>query len=194
MKARFLLSVLLLTFSLSSSISAYDYPLSENSIREAYFLGIRHNLGSDLLAPYSQTIPQLKVGMYVSHVQIETPFTQIATHANRTLNYSAQDAVKAFYDKPAVFRIHLDICYKAGAEPNAIQIQVIQNKREITPDSFKSSPYYPEADKYTRVPSIGEQIQIEFPAEKISSSTLTIKIHTPDGQDAEAEFDLQARR
>jgi hypothetical protein len=42
----------------------------------------------------SHTIPELKVGRFTSDVTLETPFSQVAVHASRTLGYIAQDAVK----------------------------------------------------------------------------------------------------
>jgi len=46
----------------------------------------------------------------------------------RLLNYGAQDAAKAFLGKPVVFRMHLDICYLAGAQENAIRVSVLQQQ------------------------------------------------------------------
>jgi hypothetical protein len=111
-----------------------------------------------------------------------------------TLGYKAQDAVREFYDKPTVVRLHLDICYKINAPENAVRIKIIQNKKEVFPESSDSSPYYPATDKYTQMPSIGEKVELEFKPNKIESSTLLIVIDTPDGQHAETAFDLRTLR
>jgi hypothetical protein len=58
-------------------------------------------------------------------------------HASKTLNYSAQDAVKEFLGKPAVLRMHLDVCY-LGATENAIKGTVLQNKKSVRWTSEKS--------------------------------------------------------
>jgi hypothetical protein len=188
------ITTLLLATVLSVPAYAYDYPLSPEAIREAYFLGTRQtSLGTDFLAQYTRDVP-LKAGAFTSSVKIETPFSQVALHASRTLGYNAQDAVRDFFDKPALFRIRLDICYKTDAPVNGIKIKVMQNKKEIVADSLDSSPYYPATDKRTHLPSIGEQLRLEFRAEKIDSSPLTILIDTPDGQHAETEFALQTLR
>jgi hypothetical protein len=189
------ITAFLLATVLSAPAHAYDYPLSPEAIREAYFLGTRQtSLGADFLAAYSHTMLELTVGRFRSKVDIETPFTQVALHTSKTLEYSAQDAVKDFYDKPAIVRIRLDICYQIDAPPNAVKIKIVKNKKEVAPESFESSPYYPATDKNTRVTSIGEQIRLEFRAEKIDSSPLTILVDTPDGQHAETEFALQTLR
>ncbi len=181
---------------LALPVGAYDFPLTSNAIRDAYFLGKQQtDLGTDFLAQYSRSIPELKVDPYTSRVRIETPFSQVAEQVSRTLNYSAQDAVEDFYGKPAVLRMHLEICYEADAPlPNSVKISVIQKSKPIAALSEKRSAFFPPSDVYTRVPNLGEKITLEFDPGKFDSSVLTIQIDTPDGQHAECEFDMQAIR
>jgi hypothetical protein len=191
--SRFL--VVALGFLLALPVGAYDFPLSSNAIRDAYFLGNREGgLGDQFLANYRHTIPELHVAEFTSFVRIETPFAQVALHSSRAMNYSAQDAIREFSGKPIPFRIHMEINYKPDAPPDAIKIKLVQNKKEILADSVERSPFYPPTDAYTRLPSIGETIDLVFKPEKIDSSTLTIQIDTPDGQHAECVFDMQATR
>ena len=185
----------LLAALLALSAGAYDFPLSSNAIRDAYFLASRAGgLGDEFLANYRHTIPELHVARFTSFVRIETPFAQVALHSSRALNYSAQDAVREFSRKPLPFRIHVEIYYKPDAPPDAIKIKLIQNKKEIVADSVERSPFYPATDKHTQLPSIGETLNLEIRPERIDSSTLTIQIDTPDGQHAECGFDMQAIR
>ena len=192
MKAGCKLAAFLLAMVLALPARAYDYPLTPEAIREAYFLGKHQtSLGATFLAEYGHSIPGLRAGAFVSEARIETPFFHAAEYASRKLEYSAQDAVKDFLDKPAVTRIFLGIYYKSDAPPNAVKITVLQNKKELVPESFESSPYYPATDAYTFIPSVGEQIQLEFRPEKLDSSDLTILIDTPDGQHVKTQFDLR---
>ncbi|MGB2675767.1 MAG: hypothetical protein WCE53_05300 [Candidatus Acidiferrum sp.] len=180
---------------LAMPAGAYDFPLSSNAIRDAYFLANREGgLGDQFLANYRHTIPELHVAEFTSFVRIETPFAQVALQSSRTMNYSAQDAVREFSGKPLSFRIHMEINYKPDAPPDAIKIKLIQGKKEIVADSVERSPFYPPTDEYTRLPSIGETMDLELKPEKIDSSTLTIQIDTPDGQHAECMFEMQAIR
>jgi len=175
----------------------YDFPLSSPAIRDAYFLGTRQAVaGSKFLHEYTHTIAALKVGEnFVSRVRVETPFVHVADHASRAFNYSAQDAVKDFYDKPAVFRIYLELCYMQDAPlPHAVTITVIQNDKEILPKSDERSAFFPATDPYTYMPNLGEKVELEFDPQKFDSSTLTIRIDTPDDQHGKTEFDLQSRR
>lgn len=195
MSRRFQILASLLSVILALPASAYDPSLSEEAIREAYFLGARQGgLGAEFLAHYSHTIPEFSVGAYVSLISVSTPFAQVALHASRTMNYSAQDAVKDFHDKVMVFRIHMEICYMPDAPPDSLKVKLVQNKKEIVPDFAERSAYYPPTDAYTHLPSIGETIDLGFRPDKFDSSNLTIQIATPDGRTAETEFNLQTLR
>jgi hypothetical protein len=150
--------------------------------------------GSIFLGQYTHAVNQLKVGACTSAISLETPFAHVALHASKALNYSAQDAVKEFLGKPAVFRVHLEICYLAGAPENAIRATVQQNKKTIQRASENRSAYFPPSDQSTQVWNSGERIDLEFPADRIDLSELTIRIDTPDGQHAKAVFALESLR
>jgi hypothetical protein len=188
---------LALAMILALPAAGYDYPLTSGAIREAYFLGTRQaGEGTAFLPEYTHFIPTLTVGEgLVSRVHIETPFFQVAEHAGKSLNYTAQDAVKDFYDKPAVFRMVLEICYKVDAPlPSAVKIVVLQNNKEILPNSDERAAFFPATDPYTRTPNVGEIVRLEFDPQKFDSSTLTIQVVTPDGQHDATKFDLSKLR
>jgi hypothetical protein len=173
----------------------YDFPLSETAIRDAYFLGTKGTRqGSAFLGEYTHAVNRLKAGARTSAISVETPFAHVAIHASKALNYSAQDAVKAFLGKPVVFRMHLDICYMAGAPENAIRVTVLQNNKTIQWTCENRAAYYPPSDESIQVLNNGERINLEFPADRIDSSELTIRIDTPDGQHADAVFALESLR
>jgi hypothetical protein len=90
---------------------AFDFPLTSSAIRDAYFLGTRQTGLEDFFAAYTHSVPALSISKeFVTRVRLETPFTQVVDHVSKTFNYSAQDAARDFYGKPAVFRMHLEIC------------------------------------------------------------------------------------
>ena len=190
------LTALGLVLLLSCPAWGYDFPLTSTAIRDAYFLGTRQAGIDDFFAAYTHRVPELSVSKeFVTRVRLETPFTQVVDHVSKALNYSAQDATKDFYGKPAVFRMYLEICYMMDAPlPSAVKIRVIQNDKEILPQSDERSAFFPATDPYTYMPNIGEKVKLEFDPRKFDSSTLTIRIDTPDDQHAKTEFDLQTLR
>lgn len=189
---------LFLSLVLAIPAFGFDYPLTSSAIREAYFLGARRaGGGTDFLSEYSKSIPDLAVGRnFVSKMRIETPFLQVAEHSSRALNYSAQDAVRDFYGRPAVIRMYLEICYQIDAPlPRAVKISVIQGKKEIAPLSDERTAFFPATDEYSgHAPNLGEIVTLEFDAAKFDSSRLTLQIDAPNGQRAQAWFDLQSLR
>jgi hypothetical protein len=185
---------LALALVLTPPACAYDVPLSESSIRDAYFLGTRlDGLNPDFLARYTLRIPQLKQGTCTSSARIETPFLKVAKYSSSAPNYSAQAALKDFYGKPATVDLYLYICYWQNAPRNAVRVRAIQGKKESAPFSVRSVPYQEPTDFGYLAPN-GEQITLEFKADVIDSSDLTIVIDTPNEQHAEAVFDLRTLR
>jgi hypothetical protein len=187
---RFGFSAFLIAFAVALPAFAYEYPLSEEAIRDAYFVGTRPNRAStDYLEQYTHVIPKLNVGSYRTVVTIETPYVQVANHARKAQNYHAQDAVEEFRDKPLEFRVVMDIYFWRGVSESA-KIALVQNKKEITPLSVERSPLYPASDEYYNGGSIGEHVELNCGPETIDSSILTIRIETPASKLFKTEFDL----
>lgn len=75
-------AALALTSFLAFPAFPFDYPLTDTSIRDAYFLGRREGgIPSDIRKPYSRSIDKLHQGNCVSKARIETPFLQMAEYA-----------------------------------------------------------------------------------------------------------------
>jgi hypothetical protein len=188
--------VLILSLGMALPVVAYDYPFTTSAIRDAYFLGIRQGgLTPQFLRSYSHFVPELHEGSCTSEIRLETPFLQVVDYAGGVPNYSSQDAVKDFYDKPMKFRIFLNICYTRGAPPpNSVKIKVVQNKKEIAPDTDTRLAYAEPINELSVLPPNGEKLQLEFDAANIDSSAFTIVIDTPNDQHVKVEFDLQTLR
>jgi hypothetical protein len=70
----------------------------------------------------------------------------------------------------------------------------VQEVAEVRCTSENRSAYYPPSDESTQVSNNGERIDLEFPADRIDSSQLTIRIDTPDSQHGETVFALASLR
>jgi hypothetical protein len=77
---------------------------------------------------------------------------------------------------------------------NAVKIAVLQNKKSVQWTSENRSAYYPPSDQSTHVSNHDERIDLEFPADRIDSSELTIRIDTPDSQHGKTVFALKSLR
>jgi len=67
--ARFLLAI-----CVTVPASAFDVPLSDEAVREAYFLGQRHD--ASFLSNYIKFLPPPRTGPHISSVTFLTPFAQ----------------------------------------------------------------------------------------------------------------------
>ena len=92
--ARIFLSLYVAVLLAASPLSAFEVPLSDNSIREAYFLGQRNDQKtSTFLSQYRAAFPVPKAGPYVSQIWLFTPYAQVVrTSGLHTIGYSAQQA------------------------------------------------------------------------------------------------------
>ena len=105
-------TVFVVAVALASSVFAYDYPLSSEAIREAYFIGNRRDTGTtDFIAQYTHHFPVPDSGPHVAMIQLETPYAQIVERAEQAVNYHASDAVQEFLGKPAEFRLRVQIYF-----------------------------------------------------------------------------------
>jgi len=128
-KARLGMALALVALLAAVPTFAFNYPLSEEAIREAYFLGKADGAKrATFLAKYVHPLPMPDSGPYVSEIGLDTPFTQIAERAASAYNYHAPDAVEEFQNKPLCFRVRVDITLTSGYWP--------------VPQSAYSSPYY----------------------------------------------------
>ena len=85
-------SCLLMVFCVSLPASPFDTPLSDEAVREAYFLGQRHD--ASFLGNYIKFLTRPKTGPHISSVTFLTPFAQLAQiSSNYVGNYSAQQAL-----------------------------------------------------------------------------------------------------
>jgi hypothetical protein len=204
---RFGLSALFVVFVIALPAMAYEFPLSADAIREAYFLGSgQKGKDSDFYSQYSHSLGEPKKDPPGSIVTIDTPYLQIAEHSRETSNYHSQDARRDFFEKPAEFRLFLDVYYKpvdqtattatkaqsdSSDSGKVLKIKLIQHEKEISWRTVESWPFYPFHNAKTSVERDGEHREIACDAALIDSSVLTIKIDTPDGQQFKTDFDLR---
>jgi hypothetical protein len=190
---------------------AFDYPLSETAIRDAFLTG-NGNRNSELFVKYIHNFSAPDSGPYVASVRLETPFEQVAQRGATASNYHAQEAEQEFLGKRMPFRVSVEIQFTPtypefqnresnGAysllQPipdyqNDFQIDVSQDNT-IAP--LASHAYVASSNFSNTIWGIqGIVLEQEFDPQKIDSSDLTVEVHTPDGQDVATTFDLSQLR
>ncbi len=189
-----------------TTISAFDYPFSPQTIRAAYSLAeAPSDRLADFLKPYRQDLAMPKTGPWVRSVRIQTPFTFLVYEITRQgPNYHANDAERDFFGKHEPFRIQIEIAFTPtypkpndtaaalGDFWNDFKVRVTQ-KGEVQPVKTIGKPSF--ADPYDGTVSgyTGAEIDLDFDPKKIGAGDdTTVEVDTPDGQDVEVTFDLSS--
>lgn len=193
----------------------FNSPLSDEAIREAYFLGQRHD--GSFLEPYVKFLPLPKTGPHIASVTFLTPFAQFAQFCNTRIgNYSAQQALLDHHDQPEFVKIsveiHLTASYGAlvpapGEEskssPNLVprrydfwkdfRVQVSNEGKILSPSSYGGHPLY-RCGRYGPCRPMGAAIEMELPLEAFDSGSTTVEVIPPEGDPVSVEFDLTRLR
>jgi hypothetical protein len=196
--------------------SAFDVPLSDEAVREAYFLGQRHDAA--FLGKYIKFLPPPKSGPYISSVTFLTPFVQLAQFCDRFVgNYTAQQAMLDHRGQEELVKIIVEIrltnSYGAfltdasnprpGSSPSLIprphdfwkdfQVQVFSGNLTLTPSSSRGNPHY-SCGRRGHCGPTGAALEFEFPANVFTSDSATIHVLPPEGEPVTLSFDLSRLR
>src|SRR5271170_7283126 len=76
---------------------AYEHPLSDEAVRDAYFIGQDVKNVNQFLAPYLKSLPIPNSGPHVSEIELSTPFAQVVeSSAQHSVGYSDQQAAEDY--------------------------------------------------------------------------------------------------
>jgi len=217
--ARPALSLALAAFLLLSPPSfAFTSPLSDEAVREAYFLGQRHN-GSfaHLLDKYSKRLPPPKSGPHLSSITFLTPFAQLVRFSDAYPgDYNAQQAALDHRAQEEIVEISVEIrltpSYGAvlvvptgsrSGSPQGyrlrtrdfwkdVQARVFEGDQELIPGRHAGEPNYFCSEGGCSL--IGATLHLEFPASAFTSDTVTVQVSPPEGPQVSVDFDLTALR
>jgi len=189
-------------------VRAFDYPLSSEAIREAYFLGKADpQKRVEFLAPYTQTPPMPETGPHVASISFETPFVVIVERMAKAPNATTGDAEQEFLGKPGMLRMRVEIDLttsyswilsasssgtrlRSGDFWKDFTIRLTQDGKEIAARSVHGVPLYTFASSDTSSQLRGAAVTLTYNAARISSEPADVHVLTPDGQDVTATFDL----
>jgi hypothetical protein len=116
---RSFLAVLTAALLLVPPALAFNTPLSDEDIRDAYFLGQRNDEATaNLFGSYLRILPPPKSGPYISEVEVYTPYSQLVEWSRiHSVGYSAQQATRDYHaTSDSIFvRIRIDFTSTYGA-------------------------------------------------------------------------------
>lgn len=214
--ARSITTALVALILSSPSSFAFDTPLSDQAVREAYFLGQGHD-GSlaSFLGKYIQQLPPPQTGPYISSVAFFTPFAQLVQFSDHYIgNYSAQQAALDHRGQAEfvyiVVEIQLTPTYGAflAPEPNSrssspsrpiprpqdfwrdFQVEISDGDQVLSPSDFHGKANYNCGRGGYPCYLVGAKLEFELPADAFASGSATIHIDPPEGDPVSVDFDL----
>ncbi len=215
---RLCLSILTAALLPSPSFFAFDTPLSDQAVREAYFLGQRHDESmARLLSRYTMFLPPPSTGPHIYAVTLLTPFALLVQHSSRQSNYSAQQAAKDHHADDEFVSISIEILLTQSYGPliarptssrsgspigyqfrsssfwRTFKLRVFDGEEEITTDHLTGEPTYFCASK-GGCRLTGAIIHLQLSATAFASDTATIDVTSPEGDSVSVNFDLNALR
>jgi hypothetical protein len=209
----------LLTLLLSAAPTlAFVSPLSDEAVREAYFLGQRHDeTMARFLDKYSQRLQAPETGPFISSIEFLTPFARLVQISSQRANYSAQQAEQEHRAENEVVAITVQIQLTASypavlAQPTGsrsaspigywlrpvdfwkdFRVQAWVNEKSIEHTAFTGDPTYTCGDEGGCVLT-GATVHVEFPAKFFNSDSTTVQVTPPEGAEVSVAFDLTALR
>ena len=213
------LSIFATALLLSPSSFAFNSPLSEQAVREAYFLGQRRDeKTAEFLDKYRRHLPVPESGPWISTVEFFTPYAEaVELSRQRSFGYSAQDAAQDYRKNGDRLRITVTIEFtnsyggliqektsQRSGSPNRFSLRSPDFWKDFTYRLFDGddlietlemhgSPTFRTVDDSTMM--TGAQIMLLYDAGKISASAAAaMVIEIPDGQQVVVPFDLATLR
>jgi hypothetical protein len=204
---RLIASTLAGALLLTSAAFALDTPLSDEALREAYFLGQRHD--ASFLSKYIKLLPAPKTGPHVSSVTFLTPFAQLAQLSDHHIgSFSAQQARLDHLGQNEFVKITVEIYLTAsygalipnpGGSPALIprpydfwkdfQVQVFNGNQIVSPSLSGGHPLY-RCGRFGHCRPMGATLELEFPADVFTSDSANIQVLPPEGPEVSVTFDL----
>jgi hypothetical protein len=191
---------------------AFDTPLSRTGVREAYFLGQRHDDSlARLLSKYVQYLPAPQSGPYIQSVSFLTPYVLAAINASERVGYSAQQAQIDHDKTPEVVRVAVQIWLTDSYGPYTVRptssdshaikgfiprpgdfwrdfrLRVFQKDEMVLPVNAKGQPTYRCEDDGCIL--TGAMMYFEFPADSFTADTVTVVVTPPEGEPVPVDFD-----
>ena len=197
---------------------ALDTPLSDQAVREAYFLGQRRDDSmARLLSRYTQFLPAPDAGPHIYSVTLLTPFALLVQQSSQLSGSSAQDAEKKHHGDDEIVAVSIEVLltpsYGAAiptptnsrsGSPVGYQfrnpdfwkdfkIRVFDGEKNLAFTGFAGEPRYACAAK-GGCDLFGANIRFDLPANLFTSNSATIEITPPVGDQVDVDFDLASLR
>jgi len=205
-------------FLIVQPLSAFDTPLSDTAVRDAYFVGQRRDDSlAELVLKYGHTLPPPATGPYIQSISFLTPYVLTAINSSQHVGiYSAQQAQLDHDKGPESVRIVVQIwltesygqfmARPAGSDSHSqmgvalrpanfwrdFRLRVFQNEQLLIPTNATGEPTFRCTEDACDL--TGATITFEYPAAAFTEETASILVTPPEGDPVSVGFDLTSFR
>ncbi len=199
---------------------AFDTPLSQEAVREAYFLAQHHDKSlSEFFAKYNKYLPAPETGPQISSITFLTPFALLVRNVmQRSTGYSVQQAELDHQNQDETIEIIIQIQLTPSYGPlisrpvgsgsgsttgfafrpydfwKEFGVQVFNKNKEVKPLSSSGDSVVSCTDPSGSCDLSGATLRYLFSADAFPSETAVIHITPPEGDPVSVEFDLSSLR
>jgi hypothetical protein len=186
---------------------AYDAPLSDEAVREAYFLGRRHDeTTAQFLETYRRYFAKPERGAHVFAVELFTPYARAVEAESKQAHLSVQQAERDEQLRNGPVRLGVYIRYTESYRSERVNgsssysdhredfhVRLMQGGKAV---DWVSSRYEGTFQSLGRggAQSTGFIVWQEYASADVTASDATVEVETPDGQHVSAVFDLARLR
>jgi hypothetical protein len=203
---------------LCQPLFAFQTPLSDTAVREAYFLGQRHDQSvADFFAKYAKVLPVPQYGPHISKISFLTPYAQVVSvSGNHVGGYSAQQAERDHRTDAETVSVSVDIYFTDSYGPfiavpsnsrsgspavltprssdfwQDFDVAVVSDSKALTPQRISGQPLYNCSEYHCSLN--GATITLTFAAANFPTDSVTVSVVPPEGDEENVDFDLTSFR
>lgn len=201
------LVVLLVT---CSAALAYDRDLRPDQLREGFYLGKNDKRYEEFARDYVKTFPVPKEGIHIERVEVRTPYKEMVDRARRAPDgYSPVTAEADYKKEPPALIVEVTLKLTVTFPAHTPYDLPISNRPIYLRDSnfwqdfdvhlVQRGDIMPKARAGRPLEScgadgscwlVGAVVTYVFDPEQVASRPATVVVLSPDGQQLEAEFEL----
>ncbi len=178
---------------------AYDHPLSDEAVRDAYFVGQDVKTVNTFLAQYTQHLPVPRSGPHVAEIALSTPFAQVVeVSAQHSVGYSDLQAAEDYRKRGDSIAVRVKVFFTPTYTNRAedfwrdVSVGLIQ-KKHMAATKVDGQPIY-SSDTYGGGVLMGADIYVQFSIAGVRSDSLQVEVIPPEGAPVYATFDLSKLR
>lgn len=179
---------------------AYEHPLSEDVVREAYFVGQDVKNVSKFFAQYTQGLPVPPDGPYVAEIALSTPYAQVVeVSARHSVGYSDLQAAEDYGKRGDFIAVRVKVLFTPTYTGRPVDfwrdfsVGLVQKERHMAATSVDSQPIYASNVSGGNW-VVGANMSLRFSVVGVESSLVQVEVVPPEGPTVHATFDLKHLR